>query len=71
MSSQRFNSMRRFLGVFVGRGEREVRIVMDSEKLGAVMEDKCVVGGGVQDAYGEDSATEDQPVTPWTVSVAR
>ncbi|PSR91281.1 NADP-dependent malic enzyme like [Actinidia chinensis var. chinensis] len=70
MSSKRFNSMRRFLGVFVGRGEREVRIVMDSEKLGAVMEDKCGVGGGVQDAYGEDRATEDQPVTPWTVSVA-
>lgn len=23
------------------------------------------------DAYGEDSATEDQLVTPWTVSVAR
>ncbi|GFZ08589.1 NADP-malic enzyme 4 [Actinidia rufa] len=43
---------------------------MDSEKLGAVMEDKCIVGGGVQDAYGEDSATEDQPVTPCTVSVA-
>ncbi|XP_057478447.1 NADP-dependent malic enzyme isoform X1 [Actinidia eriantha] len=70
MSSNRFNSMRRFSSVFVGRGEREVRIVMDSEKLGAVMEDKCGVEGGVQDAYGEDSATEDQPVTPWTVSVA-
>lgn len=28
-------------------------------------------GGGVQDAYGEDCATEDHLVTPWTVSVAR
>ncbi|XP_052182297.1 NADP-dependent malic enzyme, chloroplastic-like [Diospyros lotus] len=29
-----------------------------------------VVGGGVDDVYGEDTATEDHPVTPWTVSVA-
>ncbi|KAL0337361.1 UNVERIFIED_CONTAM: NADP-dependent malic enzyme [Sesamum calycinum] len=27
-------------------------------------------GGGVEDVYGEDRATEDQLVTPWTVSVA-
>ncbi|KAG5559287.1 hypothetical protein RHGRI_008990 [Rhododendron griersonianum] len=31
---------------------------------------KATVGGGVEDAYGEDRATEDQLVTPWTVSVA-
>jgi hypothetical protein len=30
-----------------------------------------VVTGGVGDAYGEDRATEDQPVTPWAVCVAR
>ncbi|GMP94947.1 hypothetical protein CsSME_00044194 [Camellia sinensis var. sinensis] len=34
------------------------------------MDDKYGVGGGVEDVYGEDSATEDQLVTPWTVSVA-
>ncbi|XP_039051209.1 NADP-dependent malic enzyme [Hibiscus syriacus] len=28
------------------------------------------VAGGVEDAYGEDAASMDQPVTPWTVSVA-
>ncbi|KAM5547580.1 hypothetical protein ABKV19_001857 [Rosa sericea] len=28
------------------------------------------VGGGVEDVYGEDAATEDQLVTPWTFSVA-
>ncbi|KAI4324760.1 hypothetical protein MLD38_030217 [Melastoma candidum] len=28
------------------------------------------VGGGVKDVYGEDTATEDQLVTPWSVSVA-
>nr|CAD1843195.1 unnamed protein product [Ananas comosus var. bracteatus] len=27
-------------------------------------------GGGVEDAYGEDRATEEQLVTPWTLSVA-
>ncbi|KAL7187661.1 hypothetical protein ACSBR1_037677 [Camellia fascicularis] len=36
----------------------------------ADMEDKSGVGGGVRDVYGEDSATEDQLVTPWTVTVA-
>lgn len=35
------------------------------------MKDKCGVGGGVEDMYGEDRATEDQPITPWTFSVAR
>ncbi|XP_066312533.1 NADP-dependent malic enzyme-like [Miscanthus floridulus] len=29
-----------------------------------------VVTGGVEDAYGEDRATEDQPVTPWAVCIA-
>ncbi|KAI4376287.1 hypothetical protein MLD38_014068 [Melastoma candidum] len=28
------------------------------------------VAGGIRDVYGEDAATEDQLVTPWTVSVA-
>lgn len=35
------------------------------------MEVKSTVTGGVQDVYGEDSATEDQSITPWTLSVAR
>lgn len=30
-----------------------------------------VSAGGPQDVYGEDRATEDQFVTPWSVSVAR
>ena len=29
------------------------------------------VAGGTQDIYGQDSATQDQLVTPWTFSVAR
>lgn len=28
-------------------------------------------GGGLRDLYGEDSATEDHLITPWTFSVAR
>lgn len=28
------------------------------------------VTGGVQDVYGEDAATEDMPITPWSLSVA-
>ncbi|KAJ9701845.1 hypothetical protein PVL29_003875 [Vitis rotundifolia] len=37
---------------------------------GLDMEKKSGGGGGVEDIYGEDSATEDQLVTPRTVSVA-
>ena len=32
---------------------------------------RATVSGGVEDIYGEDRATEDQLVTPWTISVAR
>lgn len=35
------------------------------------MSPTATVGEGVRDVYGEDRATEDQLVTPWTVSVAR
>ncbi|CAI0425582.1 unnamed protein product [Linum tenue] len=35
------------------------------------LDPKTAVGGGVEDVYGEDFATEDQLITPWTVSVAR
>ncbi|CAI0425584.1 unnamed protein product [Linum tenue] len=34
------------------------------------LDPKTAVGGGVEDVYGEDFATEDQLITPWTVSVA-
>ena len=30
-----------------------------------------IAPGGAADVYGEDTATEDQVVTPWFVSVAR
>lgn len=34
------------------------------------MVDKHAMGGGVRDVYGEDSATEDQSITPWSRNVA-
>ncbi|PON88555.1 Malic oxidoreductase [Trema orientale] len=58
-------------------GDRNGTVVMESvvketrEALAAVeVEQESAVGGGVQDVYGEDTATEDQYVTPWSVSVA-
>jgi len=33
-------------------------------------DDVAAAGGGVEDAYGEDRATEEQQVTPWSLSVA-
>ncbi|KAK3030193.1 hypothetical protein RJ639_038703 [Escallonia herrerae] len=74
----RETAMRKALGVLVSRrGERKLRVQMGStlEQIGCDdpvldIDDKAGVGGGVEDAYGEDRATEDQPFTPWTVSVA-
>ncbi|KAJ0090906.1 hypothetical protein Patl1_12949 [Pistacia atlantica] len=37
---------------------------------GVDLDNKAAIGGGVEDVYGEDFATEDQLITPWTVSVA-
>jgi len=34
------------------------------------LDPKSTIGGGVEDVYGEDRATEDKLVTPWTFSVA-
>lgn len=57
-----------------GAAAAAAELVMSSESsvIDEVVEPKSpVVGGGVQDPYGEDRATEDQYVTPWSVSVAR
>lgn len=34
------------------------------------LDPKSTVGGGVQDIYGEDTATQNQIITPWSVTVA-
>lgn len=60
-----------------GRDHKEVirmdsSSTLDAVKNGAsVVDPKSTVGGGVEDVYGEDRATEDQLITPWTFSVAR
>lgn len=66
------------LKVVASAGERKGTVVMEgvlkeSKDVSSVVEvdNKSTVGGGVQDVYGEDSATEDQFVTPWSISVAR
>ncbi|XP_062087565.1 NADP-dependent malic enzyme [Humulus lupulus] len=58
-------------------GDRNGTVVMESvaketrEALTVVEEEqKSAVGGGVEDVYGADSGTEDQYITPWSVSVA-
>uniref|UniRef100_A0A2P2MKJ3 Malic enzyme n=2 Tax=Rhizophora mucronata TaxID=61149 RepID=A0A2P2MKJ3_RHIMU len=65
-----------FLRVLLGRGggERKVPALMEgtmTNDVHPVEEEKhMVANGGVEDVYGEDRATEDQLITPWTVSVA-
>ncbi|KAF3335058.1 NADP-dependent malic enzyme [Carex littledalei] len=50
---------------------RVQRDLMESTEIrGLHVDTSSTVEGGVQDAYGEDRATEDQLVTPWTVSIA-
>jgi malate dehydrogenase (oxaloacetate-decarboxylating)(NADP+) len=34
-------------------------------------QEMAAAGGGVEDPYAEDRATEELPVTPWAFSVAR
>ncbi|TQE12205.1 hypothetical protein C1H46_002130 [Malus baccata] len=56
-------------------GDRNGSVVMEStlqevKTESEVVELKSTVHGGVKDVYGEDTATEDQLVTPWSVSVA-
>ncbi|KAI7988376.1 hypothetical protein LOK49_LG13G00652 [Camellia lanceoleosa] len=56
-----------------GKSRFAMEITSKDERGGAPVLDidsKSTVSGGVEDAFGEDRATEDQPVTPWTISVA-
>lgn len=61
----------------MGKGERKLSALMEGtlkETRNGSLESvnsNFGVGGGVEDVYGEDRATEDQLVTPWTVSIAR
>ncbi|PIA64687.1 hypothetical protein AQUCO_00100265v1 [Aquilegia coerulea] len=59
------------------RADNKVRVLMENtmkeikEGVSALdFDSNTTVAGGVRDFYGEDRATEDQLVTPWTFSVA-
>lgn len=59
-------------------GDRNNSVVMETPlkelKKDSPVDDvdgNSISAGGPQDVYGEDRATEDQFVTPWSVSVAR
>jgi len=54
-------------------GKTHGGLVMEKEANGTstAVNESPVNGGGVRDVYGEDRATEDQGVTPWSVSVSR
>ncbi|KAL1830633.1 hypothetical protein ACET3Z_000284 [Daucus carota] len=61
-----------FLG---SRVDRKVRGLMGDSTLkemknGELEGENSGVAGGVEDMYGEDRATQDQPITPWAISVA-
>nr|GMC51206.1 NADP-dependent malic enzyme-like isoform X2 [Ipomoea batatas] len=47
-------------------------VVMDSalKEISNGFSDNSGAGGGVRDIYGEDRATEDQTIIPWTSAVA-
>ncbi|XP_051119251.1 NADP-dependent malic enzyme, chloroplastic-like [Andrographis paniculata] len=62
----------RNVGVLVDDAVKEMKEKSPSPSSSAMIEteSKPSVGGGVEDFYGEDSATEDQYITPWTVHVA-
>ncbi|KAI4350802.1 hypothetical protein L6164_005217 [Bauhinia variegata] len=49
--------------------ESTLRAIRDGESV-LDLSPRSTVSGGVEDIYGEDRATEDQLVTPWTFSVA-
>ncbi|CAK9141391.1 unnamed protein product [Ilex paraguariensis] len=69
--------VRKFVSCRGGGGERKLvtestlkKEMGDGAEAVVDVDSKSTVSGGVVDVYGEDRATEDQLVTPWTVSVA-
>ncbi|CAL0312507.1 unnamed protein product [Lupinus luteus] len=55
--------------VIIGRKKKESVVVRGGESV-LDLSPRSTVGGGGEEIYGEDCATEDQLVTPWTFSVA-
>lgn len=44
---------------------------LKEQREGESVVDMATPAGGVEDVYGEDCATEDQCITPWTIAVSR
>lgn len=62
----------RNVGVSVDGAVKDVNAPLAVEVADAeCKKTSAVAGGGVEDVYGEDTATEDHFITPWSVSVAR
>ena len=62
----------RNVGVSLDNADKEVNAPVAVEVAESDSKQQtAIVGGGVEDVYGEDSATEDHFITPWSVSVAR
>ena len=66
------------VGTSTGRsGEGNGTVLTEEERKGTSfspidLNDKSTVStGGVEDVYVEDAATEDELVTPWSLSVAK
>lgn len=68
MSSRQAKPAPAFLRVIAGEGSN--RVLMETTASAEPSVGDTTVAGGVQDVYGEDAATEDFPVTPWSLSVA-
>ncbi|KAL4560007.1 hypothetical protein LXL04_032155 [Taraxacum kok-saghyz] len=61
----------RNVGVSLDNADKEVNAPVAVEVAESDSKQQtAIVGGGVEDVYGEDSATEDHFITPWSVSVA-
>lgn len=74
MSVNRSHFLRLLVNLKV-KGERVKGVIRGIMGNGSALDEMTQggsngVAGGVQDVYGEDSATQDQHITPWTVSVA-
>lgn len=74
MSVNRSHFLRLLVNLKV-KGERVKGVIRGIMGNGSALDEMTLggsngVAGGVQDVYGEDSATQDQHITPWTVSVA-
>ncbi|KAI3845132.1 hypothetical protein MKX03_019799 [Papaver bracteatum] len=66
-SNSNLNRKEKKIGAVSSNGSATSAAVNETKEIDSK---STIASGGVQDFYGEDQATEDQLVTPWTTSVA-